>query len=293
MRYLIEAEYRTANAEKRPRVTAQYAAELRHELSIRNLEWARENAAVHEATLGGSPAVLYSEDGLGGHGNFIRPSYERILTNPLWVKRLSKVHTSSRRALLSRDPGRKELDSSHSSDALLMNIFCHPVTLSTPAVRRLLGIETEVQALFGYKPRTPLMNGKVDSTEIDLKLGDLLIEAKLTEYDFQQAPRRLVERYPRFAEVFDTEHPDISGSMIESYQLIRGVLAAEAFPGHRFCVLSDARRPDLVTRWHRLLLRVIPHELRCRMMILTWQELASVLPAELREFLDAKYGIVP
>ena len=173
-----------------------------------------------------------------------------------------------------------------------MNIFCHPRTLSTPGVCQLLGIRSEEQAIFGHKPRIPLMNGKGDCTEIDLKLGDLFIEAKLTEYDFQQAPRRMAERYSHSADVFDIAHSDLAGSNVDSYQLIRGVLAAEAHPGHRFCVLSDARRPDLVVRWQKLLTMVIPSDLRCRMMILTWQELAAVLPRDLRNFLHAKYGIV-
>ena len=34
-------------------------------------------------------------------------------------------------------------------------------------------------------------------------------------------------------------------------------------------------------------------ELRVRMKVMTWQELTALLPAELQEFLDVKYGIVP
>ena len=33
-------------------------------------------------------------------------------------------------------------------------------------------------------------------------------------------------------------------------------------------------------------------ELRVRLKVLTWQELAALLPAGLQEFLDVKYGIV-
>ena len=171
MRYLIDAEYRKLKADRGPRVTAHYAIELRRELSVRNLQWARETVSTHEATLGGVPAILYSEDRSGGHGNFLRSSYQQILTNPLWAKRLRKVHTSFRRVLLSRDPDRKELDSSNSSDALLMNIFCHPRTFSTSGVCQLLGIRPEVEAIFGHKPRIPLRNGNgASSSEIWSKL---------------------------------------------------------------------------------------------------------------------------
>lgn len=291
MRYLIDAEYREARDEEQPRVTASYATRLRQELSVRNQRWARDTASLHEVTLGGVPAVLYSEDELGRHGNFLGESYDRICATPDWKCRLRKAHSSSKRALLSRDLGRKELDSSHSSDALLMNIFCCPGVLGSPKVCQLLGIEPGADAVFGYRSGVPLQNGKKDTTEIDLKLGDLLVEAKLTEHDFQRAPRRMVERYARFAEVFDVGRPECCGKSVDSYQLIRGVLAADAYPGHRFCVLCDARRPDLITRWHQVLSLVTTYELRCRMMVLTWQELATVLPVGLQMFLSAKYGI--
>jgi hypothetical protein len=34
-------------------------------------------------------------------------------------------------------------------------------------------------------------------------------------------------------------------------------------------------------------------ELRYRLKLLTWQELAAVLPDDLQQFLAAKYGVVP
>jgi hypothetical protein len=33
--------------------------------------------------------------------------------------------------------------------------------------------------------------------------------------------------------------------------------------------------------------------LRCRLQVLTWQELAGVLPRPLQKFLRTKYGITP
>ena len=38
---------------------------------------------------------------------------------------------------------------------------------------------------FGFKPRIPLTSGSIERTEIDMKLGSVLFEAKLTEADFQ------------------------------------------------------------------------------------------------------------
>ena len=77
-----------------------------------------------------------------------------------------------------------------------------------------------------------------------------------------------------------------------SYQLIRNVLAAYA-QGCSFCVIHDQRRPDLREAWFEVMAAVKSAEMRVRLKVLTWQELAEMLPEELQEFLDLKYGIVP
>ena len=125
-----------------------------------------------------------------------------------------------------------------------------------------------------------------------MKLGDLLVEAKLTETDFQTAPIERVERYLDFEEVFDPAELIRSGDRIPGYQLIRGVLAAHA-SGESFCVFCDARRSDLIEKWHSVIRAVRSYNLRSRMKVLTWQELATALPAPLQQFLGTKYGINP
>ena len=75
-----------------------------------------------------------------------------------------------------------------------------------------------------------------------------------------------------------------------SYQLIRNVLAAHN--GHcSFCVMLDARRPDLREAWFAVMscIRIVDLRLRCK--VLTWQELAEALPGKLQRFLQEKYGI--
>ncbi len=44
--------------------------------------------------------------------------------------------------------------------------------------------------------------------------------------------------------------------------------------------------------WFEVMAAVKSAELRVRLKVLTWQELAAHLPKELQEFLDVKYGIV-
>jgi len=292
MRYV----YDEAAPEKEPSAAARpsprYAAELRRELSQRNVLWARKNNFAHELSLGAVPAVLYRHDEEVGHGNFHRAAYARIRKNPEWERRLKKAHTSARKILLSRDRERRELDSSNSSDALLMSIFCHPQALGPGArLPALLGVDAETVPVFGYRPRVPLKSGRADTTEIDLRLGNLLMEAKLTEYDFQTAPWRLVERYRDCEEVFDLDDLPRSGGLVESYQLIRGVLAAHAEENARFCVVCDARRPDLIASWYRILRCVRCPGLGCRLMLVTWQEIHAACPPALQRWLQEKYGI--
>ena len=265
---------------------------LRQELSLRNLQFASSHGYIYELSDGQVPSILFGRDDNGRHGNFHPDAYRRICANDRWARRLEKVHTAYKRSRLRSNWQWKELDCCNSSDALLMSIFCHPAVLSHPTARALLGTESKAVPEFGFKPRTPLQNGKHDNTEIDMKIGELLVEAKLTESDFQSAGIGLISRYRDLEAVFDVSELPARNGKYCGYQLIRGALAACA-TGCSFCVLCDARRPDLVESWYRIMRAVRPFELRCRLKLLTWQELASVLPKDLQQFLSAKYGIIP
>jgi hypothetical protein len=112
----------------------------------------------------------------------------------------------------------------------------------------MLGVPSGLTPQFGFRPGIPLRNGRTDHTEIDMRLGDLMVESKLTETDFQTASVKMIERYRDLDEVFDPGELMMS-STVRNYQLIRGVLAASA-TGASFCVLCDARRPDLIENWY-------------------------------------------
>lgn len=270
-----------------------YAVTLRRELSERNYAFARKYALPHHLSYGAVPTVAFEpfENGTR-HGNFLDSSYRAIMSNVEWARRLTKAHSQGKRALPQNDRGFWcELDSSNSSDALLMNVFCYPGTLRSSAVRGMLGVGDEAEARFGVRARVPLVGGKQDATEVDMRLGSLLVEAKLTEADFQSKKKDVVERYRDLHDVFATRTLQRRGDIYVSYQLIRNVLAAYA-TGCSFCVVMDARRPDLMEVWYDVLRAVKSAELRVRLKALTWQELAQVLPETLRKFLDEKYGIV-
>jgi hypothetical protein len=327
------------------------ATQLRRDLAARAQAHARLHQSLHEISPGPNPTILFGHDDQGRHGNFHPASYAAICANPAWSRRLTKPHTASRRSLARNDWRWCELDSCNSSDALLMNIFCHPAVFNgqtlAPAVANILNVDPTAQPNFGIKPKVPLKtlrkrrsklpaersgraDGLTDRTEIDLQLGNLFLEAKLTESNFQTAAPRLVERYRDLELVFDltrlpqktlhtppshppfedysqlvepTSSPERSGVeqpaslsktriVIEGYQLIRNVLAAYA-ADVSFCVLSDARRRDLVETWYAILSAVHRPTFATRLKLLTWQELATALPQDLQEFLEAKYGIVP
>ena len=268
------------------------AAALRRELSERNHLYAKKHRLPHALSYGGMPAVCY-EPHEGSHGNFHPASYAAIAATPDWQKRLAKAHTSKRISFPQNDRSFwAELDSSNSSDALLMNIFCHPAVLGSSAVQHLLDIEPGATPFYGWKARVPLRGGKFDRTEVDMMLGNLLVEAKLTETSFQTKAKDVVKRYRDLTKVFALpELPQTQANYL-GYQLIRNVLAAYANDSS-FCVLHDARRPDLREMWFAVMRAVKVHELRLRSKVLTYQELATVLPQDLQEFLDEKYGITP
>lgn len=183
-----------------------YAARLRQELIARSREWAR--GCAHVESYGSAPVIVYAPDG-DRHGNFFGAAYCAICAQPDWMRRFDKVHAQAARSLPKPvlDPQRRwrELDSSMSSDALLMNVFCTPGVAASAMVRNALGVEADAQVEFGWKARVPLRHGRVDRTEVDMRWGSLLVEAKLTENDFQSREARIVEAYRDFDEVFDRE----------------------------------------------------------------------------------------
>lgn len=191
--------------------TAGFASQLRWELAVRNRSYARGRA--HVESYGSAPVIVYEPEG-ERHGNFFDPAYAAILERPDWMRRFDKIHAQASRSLpkpqVETARRWRELDSSMSSDALLMNIFCTPGVAQSAAVRDMLGLDEGADPLFGWKARVPLKSGRpdrirVDRTEVDMRLGSLLVESKLTEGDFQTRSAAIVEAYRDFDEVFDRD----------------------------------------------------------------------------------------
>ncbi len=231
-----------------------------------------------------------------GHGNFLRASYRRILADAGWLGRFDKEYTAGKRVARQHDRRRSELDCANSSDALLMNVFCYPGMTRRPGLCRLLGLEPGLRPEFGLRVQVPLTRGGVDRTEVDMQLGEYLVEAKLTETGFQQARPALVDRYRDLLDIFEMERLPRAGEGASApyaeYQLVRRVLAAHA-RGQRFLVLCDGRRGEMIESWFRVMQAVRHSELRSRLRLLTWQEISADVPTAVRTFLAEKYGICP
>ena len=264
---------------------------LRRELTVRNASYAALEQVPHATSRSEMPVIVYRQSECGRyHGNFINASYRAILKRPEWRRRLQKVHSQGNHSLPKEEWIWRELDSSMSSDALLMNIFCYPGVTKHREVSALLGTEIGALPEFGFKPRVPLIVESIERTEVDMKLGDVLFEAKLTEGNFQTQDAALIQQYRDLKEIFECRKLPREGKKCFSYQLLRNVLAAHALDLH-FCVLLDARRPDLLEQWYRVMRCIRCATLRTRCKVLTWQELTPCLPSALRKFLHVKYGI--
>jgi hypothetical protein len=152
---------------------------------------------------GNPPVIVYAPDDLR-HGNFFDASYAAIAARAEWMRRFDKIHAQGR-ALPKAERRWRELDSSMSSDALLMNVFCMPGVADSAVVRSALGVDGDAAPRFGWKARVPLASGRFDRTEVDMRWGNLLVEAKLTESDFQTRAAHIVEAYRDFDAVFERE----------------------------------------------------------------------------------------
>jgi len=213
--------------------------------------------------------------------NFHPDSYENIKINPEWSQRLNKPHQNI--------PGVKEMQSSNSSDALLMNIFCHPMIGKWKGPSKLFN-ERIGKISFGFPGLVHINGRKQDSTEIDMAFGNVICEAKLTESDFTQQESCIVERYDNLQEEFHVESLPKFNDNYANYQAIRNLLAAIQYDKKHF-LLCDERRPDLVRSYMETVacLRSVKHRKKCRVVF--WQEIASSCGISLRDWLKEKYCI--
>jgi len=208
-------------------------------------------------------------------------SLENIRRTPEWNSRTQKAHPNVTGVL--------EMQSSNSSDGLLMSIFCHPSITKWSGVRKVLGNDIATIA-FGVPGVVKIGNDQTDSTEIDMELSGVFCEAKLTETDFTHKRPEVVEHYDRFQETFHSDALQRVGRDYDNYQIIRNLLAAKQH-NRDHILFCDERRPDLVRRYMSTVscLQDIKDRMRCR--VIFWQEVVAACGESLRKWVEEKYGI--
>lgn len=224
--------------------------------------------------------------------NFHPKSWATIQNNPDFFQRTKKEHSHFKGIL----PIIYEMQSSNSSDALAMNIFCYPKFGSWKGVKNLLKFDKIPEIKFGFEAKV-IRGGydypEPDFTEVDINLKDEIIgECKLTEEDFTSKVKSEVEYYASFKEVFHIHKLPQSQSEYYNYQLIRNILAAKQHKC-RFILFCDMRRPDLAKSFFQTVCCIKDDflELRTKCEIIYWQDLAQVVGKDLKDFLNEKYGI--
>ena len=236
-------------------------------------------AADHQLALDEAPtsAVIFQQIS----DNFHPKSWTAIAATADWRLRTQAPHQQL--------PGILQMQSSNSSDALLMSIFCHPNIADWKGVSDLLGCLVE-SPRFGFKALVRKDGTEGDATEIDLAVGDCLIEAKLTEKDFTEKDIADVSHYSDLTSLFHVGNLPVRNGRYQNYQVIRNLLAAIQHR-KRHILLCDERRPDLVRSYFETVscLKDVEHRKRCR--VIFWQEIARAGGDDLKTYLEARYGI--
>lgn len=210
--------------------------------------------------------------------NFHKKTMENISKNTDWIERTKKKHSQVENTF--------EMQSSNSSDALLMNIFCFPKILKWKGVIDLLGIDIENGIEFGKKFHE---EGQY-MAEIDMKIGNSIFEAKLTETDFTEETVEKINHYKDFGLVFDKNLllKTKSQESYLNYQLIRNILVAY-YNNFSFTLLCDETRIDLIKSLFEVTTAIKIDNLRRRVSFVTWQEITNVCGKELKDYITEKY----
>jgi len=255
-----------------------YSEKLKEELKC----LAEKNKPDHLTSYQPKSSAIYQQV----EDNFHEPSYLNIMKskNQKWKDRLEKSHSHLKN-------GEKEMQSSNSSDALLMNIFCHPDIDKWKGIAKLFGLSVIKEVMFGHNPKL-LKNGKPEHTptEIDLLINNKIIcEAKLTESDFTRKSKKSVEAYDKFERVFNKHYLPQTLEEYANYQLIRNILALEHYSA--FYLICDARRPDLVKSFYETIRCVNDISLRARCNIIFWQDITKSVGRDLQIYLKNRYSL--
>jgi hypothetical protein len=216
--------------------------------------------------------------------SFCPETYESIKLNKNWNQRIQKKHNFFKNGTL-------EMQSSNSSDALLMNVFCHPSSLNNPKLIDLIGVDKMPCAsdlVFGWNPFFE-NESRNHPTEVDMKIGQHIFEAKLTENSFTKKNIDVVFRYPYFSDIFRCDLVKIDQqNRVSGYQLMRNIITAYVH-NFNFTVLLDESRKDLINEFLNVKSTIKDDDLKQRVHYITWQSVINTLDHDLLDFMTKKY----
>ena len=218
-------------------------------------------------------AFLFNDLAMSFHPD----TFANISKNNDFKKRLDKPH--------SNVPNCKEMQSSNSSDALLMNFFAHPKIKEWKSLRDLVSINQSDNIEFGWNPT--FSNETNHKTEIDMKIGDSIFEAKLTEKDFTEKELRVVLAYSNIENIIDLRGLT-NNSVVSNYQLIRNLLTVDKY-GCKFNLLIDETRIDLIREFYKVKCAIKNSYLSDNFNFITWQEISNCVGLDLKNFITEKY----
>jgi hypothetical protein len=263
---------------------------LRKQIRYSTEQYAKINKIEYYLSIGKDPTIMFEPyNNKTEHGNFIIDSYKMILNNECWKRRLEKTHPRRQCLPPSKRNKPKELDSSNSSDALLMNIFCYPNVDKFTGAMKLLKLSHWESPCFGLNVQLAHRKQGAIRSEIDMKIGKTIFEAKLTENNFQNKSQEVVLEYENFDKIFNINMLIRNKGKFHNYQLIRNILTANVCD-RNFLLLVDSRRNDLIEMFLKCKESIKNTDLRMRCNFITWQELTATLGKELKNFLVLKYG---
>lgn len=209
--------------------------------------------------------------------SFHPETFANICKKSDYKRRVDKTHPNV--------DGFKEMQSSNSSDALLMNFFAHPKIKEWKSLRDLISIDKSDNIEFGWNPE--FENEKNRKSEIDMRIGDSIFEAKLTESDFTQKELQVVLTYSDVESTIDLQSLT-NDNIVSNYQLIRNLLAAKKH-NYKFNVLIDETRTDLIREFYKVKCAIKIKSLADNFNFFTWQEIANCVGADLKNYITKKY----
>ena len=269
---------------------ADWVAELRRELTLRAITYAQQNNLPHFLSKGGTIFFepYLDASGVTRHGNFFAPSYQIIRHDPEWAGMLNHGVANSNAIPRLKQGIAMETDSSCSTAALAMSLFCLPEI--NEAVASILNIEAG-RPHFAGEIRGSGRRKKDRQLEPDIILnnGEVYLWAILTESLTGAMTVSELEQQPSIKRFTDPHRLAVSGGIVRYADVLKMYLTARQ-NNARFVLIVDHRRQDLAKAYRRIMQAAKLADTGC---LLTWQEIAKVLPVEAQAFVQQKYGIVP